>query len=109
MFALTVIVLLLQQATPSPIGQLLAFAGAVGTSYLLGFAKKLDTTVTNAPLFRKLQPLVTLGGAFLAPWVASHMGVTIDPSAFAAAPLATVATIAAAELLSLFAKKTGGT
>jgi len=52
-------------------------------------------------VFRKLQPLVTLGGAFAAPWLASKLGVQIDPGAWTAAPLGTVITIAGAELLGI--------
>lgn len=91
-----------------PLSALIALGGAMLTSTLLGGVKKLDTSITNAPLFRKLQPVITLGGAFLMPWVASHVGVNVDPSALAAAPIATIATITGAELLSLFTKRKGG-
>ncbi len=91
--------------SPDPFSQALAYAGALGTSALLGVVKKLDTTVTNSSLFRKVQPVVVLGGAFAMPWVVAHTGLTVDPQAYAAAPIATVATIVVAELLSLLAKK----
>src|SRR6266545_2019568 len=94
------------QAVPSdPLSSLFAYAGAVATSAALGAVKGLDLRVTNAPLFRKLQPVITLGGAFLVPWVAQHAGVPIDPGALASAPVATIATITAAELLSLVFKR----
>ncbi len=86
-----------QPALPT-VGQLFAFGGALLTSFGLSKAKGLDTTVTNSAVFRKLQPVITLGGAFLAPVIAQKLGVQIDPSSWAAAPLATVITIAGAEL-----------
>src|SRR5260370_12315895 len=91
--------------SPDPFSQALAYVGALATSALLGVVKKLDTTVTNSSLFRKLQPVVVLGGAVAMPWIVSHTGLTVDPQAFASAPLATVATVTVAELLSLFLKK----
>jgi len=84
---------------------LLAYGGALGTSALLGLSKKADTAITNSSFYRKLQPFITLGGAFLVPWVAAHTGVAVDPSAFAVAPTATVVTIGAVELLSLLTKR----
>lgn len=94
---------LLQAATPSlpTLGQALALGGALLTSFGLSKAKGLDTTVTNSAVFRKLQPVITLGGAFLAPLIAQKLGVQIDPSAWAAAPLSTVVTITGAELGSI--------
>lgn len=96
------------QATTDPtaaFGNLWAYAGALATSAALGGVKSLDTRLTNSPWFRKLQPVITLAGAFGAAALASHGGPSIDPSAFASAPLATVATVTAAELLSLLQKK----
>lgn len=96
------------QATTDPtaaFGNLWAYAGALATSAALGGVKTLDTRLTNATWFRKLQPAITLAGAFGAAALASHGGPPIDPSAFASAPLATVATVTAVELLSLFRKK----
>jgi len=83
---------------------LASILGAVATSAVLAASKTFDTRFTNSTLFRKLQPVFTLGGAYLAPVLASH-GLAIDPSTFAAAPLATTGAIVAAELLSLFRKK----
>jgi hypothetical protein len=93
----------LQAAQPAlpTVGQFLALGGALLTSFGLGKVKGLDTTVTNSTVFRKLQPVITLGGAFLAPLIAQKLGVTIDPSAWGAAPLATVITITGAELGSI--------
>jgi drug/metabolite transporter (DMT)-like permease len=86
----------------APLGVLWTIGGAVLTSFLLGQAKTLDTTVTNSPLVRKLQPAITLGGAYLAPWLATHVGgFTLDPSAFAVAPFATLATVLGAELAAI--------
>ena len=97
------ILLLLQQATPDlpSVGTLLMYGGALLTSYGLSKAKTLDTSVTNSPWFRKVQPVITLGGAFLAPYLASKLGVSIDPSSWGQAPLATVITVAGAEVLSI--------
>lgn len=100
-------VALAQASGGDPFSNLLAYGGAFLTSALLGGAKRLDTQITNAPLFRKLQPFITLGGAFLAPLIASKVGLNVDPSAFTAAPIATVVTIGAAELLSLITKRKG--
>lgn len=107
--AAAMLVLPLQQAVTSGagVGALITYAGAVATSALLGVVKKTDTTVTNSAVFRKLQPFITLGGAFLAPWAATHLGATVDPAVFAQAPLASLVTIGGAELLSLLQRKTG--
>ena len=95
-----------QSAQPmDPLSALIALGGAVATSYVLSKVKGLDTAITSSGLFRKLQPVITLGGAFLAPWVAQKVGVSVDPSAFTAAPLATVVAVTSAELLSLLTKK----
>lgn len=94
-----------QPALPS-LGQLLAFGGAILTSFGLSKVKGLDTSITNSPVFRKLQPLVTLGGAFAAPWLAQHVGIAVDPATWTAAPLATVVTIAGAELGSIIKRST---
>lgn len=90
---------LLQQAAPAlTLGSFLALGGALLTSFGLSKVKGLDTAVTNSQTFRKLQPLVTLGGAFLAPYLGAKFGVQLDPSTWVAAPLATVVTITGAEL-----------
>ena len=86
-------------------GNLWAYAGALATTAVLGGVKSLDTKITNATLFRKLQPVFTLAGAFGAAALASHGGPTVDPSMFTSAPLATVVSVTAVELLSLFTKK----
>jgi hypothetical protein len=91
-----------------PISTLVALGGALGTSFLLSRVKGLDYAVTNGRLFRKLQPLVTLGGAVAAPWIVSRTGYALDPAALGAAPLATVLAITAAEVLSLTKKKAVG-
>jgi hypothetical protein len=83
------------------VGTLFAVGGAFATSALLATTHHFDTKVTNAKLFRKAQPLITLGGAFLSPFLAAKLGVQIDPSAYSAAPASTVAAIAAAELLGI--------
>ena len=84
-----------------PVSTLFAVGGAFATSAILAGAKKFDTRVTNATLFRKVQPLITLGGAFLSPLIAQKLGVQIDPSAYGAAPASAIAAVAAAELLGI--------
>lgn len=86
-------------------GNLWAYAGAIATTAALGAVKGLDTKLTNAPLFRKLQPLITLGGAFGAAALANKTGVTFDPSTLASAPIATVVALTIAELGSLLTKR----
>lgn len=81
----------------SALGALFAAGGALATSALLGGVKTLDTRVTRSTLFRKVQPGITLGGALLAPLIASKLGVAVDPSQWSAAPLATVFTLMVAE------------
>ena len=102
---LLTLMLLLQttgpQLPPATWGTAITLGGALVTSFLLGKAKGIDSTITASPVFRKLQPVLTLGGAFLAPYLAQHLGVTIDPASWAAAPLATVATIVGAELMAI--------
>lgn len=91
--------------TAAAFGNLWAYGGALVTSALLSAVKKTDTSLTNSTVFRKLQPVITLAGAFGAAALAAHGGPTIDPSTFASAPLATVVSVTAVELLSLFTKK----
>ncbi len=103
------VVVMLQVVQPAdPVSNLVTFAGGLGVVAVLGAVKHLDTSVTNSSLYRKLQPLIALGGTFAVPWAAAHLGVALDPNALANAPLATVVSIGAAELLSLLQRKTGG-
>lgn len=81
---------------------LLAIAGAVGTSALLAVSKQFDSRVTSAPLFRKLQPAITLAGAFFAPFLAAH---GVSSASLTTAPLATVGAIVGAELTALLTKR----
>ncbi len=92
-------------ALPS-VGTLLAYGGALLTSFGLSKVKGLDTAVTNSPVFRKVQPLVTLAGAAFLPWLGAKLGVQLDPGSLAAAPLATVVTVVGAELLSILRRST---
>ena len=85
----------------SAIGALFATGGALVTSALLGGVKTLDSRVVRSTVFRKAQPIVTLGGALLAPLIASKLGVAVDPSQWSAAPLATVFTVVLAEGLGI--------
>lgn len=105
--AATYLVMQANGATAPTLGSLIALAGAVVTSFALGAVKKTDTAISNSDVFKKLQPFITLGGAYFAPWLSSKLGVQVDPQAFVAAPLATVVTIGSAELLSLAQKKVG--
>lgn len=106
-FAMTYVALQAGGASAPTLGSLIALAGAVATSFALAGVKKTDTSISNSDVFKKLQPFITLGGAYFAPWLSAKLGVQVDPQAFAAAPLATVITIGSAELLSLAQKKVG--
>jgi len=97
---------LLLQDPASAWGTLFAGVGAVGTSFVLAQFKKTDFALAKSPFFRKLQPAITLGGALLAPWVASHISSGADISGFGAAPAATLGTVLAAELLALLKRST---
>ena len=87
-------------------GAFFAGVGALGTSFVLAQTKKTDFAIAKSPLFRKLQPALTLGGALLAPWVASQISSGADISGFGAAPTATLATVLAAELLAMLKRST---
>ena len=101
-----VILGLLQGDAASQWGALFAGVGAVGTSFVLAQFKKTDFALAKSPFFRKLQPAITLGGALLAPWVASHFSSGADISGFGAAPAATLGTVLAAELLAMLKRST---
>jgi len=100
--------ILLQVAndTANAWGSLFAAAGAIGTSALLAGFKKTDYSLAKSPFFRKIQPAITLGGALLAPWVAAHASSHVDVSGFGAAPVATLGTVIAAELLAMLKRST---
>lgn len=87
--------------TASAWGALWAGVGALGTSFVLAQVKKTDFAVAKSPFFKKLQPAITLVGALAAPWVASHASSGVDVSGFGAAPVATLGTVLAAELLAM--------
>jgi len=101
------LLVLLQIADPAAAwGALFAGIGAVTTSFALATLKKTDYSIAKSPFFRKLQPAITLGGALLAPWVASHISSGADISGFGAAPAATLGTVLAAELLAMLKRST---
>lgn len=81
----------------SALGALFAAGGALATSAILGGVKNLDSQIVRSTVFRKVQPVITLGGALLAPLIAAKLGVQADPSQWSAAPLATVFTLVIAE------------
>ncbi len=83
--------------------EIAAALGALATSGVLAASKALDSKVTSAPLFRKLQPAFTLAGAVFGTFLTGH-GVT-DPATLTTAPIATLGTVVMAELLSLLRKK----
>jgi len=89
------------QPTAQAFGNFWAYAGALATSAILGGVKKLDTSVTNSSLFRKLQPVITLAGSFGLAALAAHGGPSVDPSMLTTAPVATLAAITIAELLGM--------
>ena len=103
---LLTILLQISNDSASAWGALFAGIGAVGTSFALATIKKTDFSIAKSPLFRKLQPAITLGGALLAPWVASHISSGADISGFGAAPTATLGTVLAAELLAMLKRST---
>jgi hypothetical protein len=92
--------------TASAWGAVFAGVGALGTSFVLAQVKKTDFAIAKSPFFRKIQPALTLGGALLAPWVASHASSGVDVSGFGAAPAATLGTVIAAELLAMLKRST---
>ncbi len=98
---------IMQIAPPdTALGIALAAMGAIATSSALAWSKTTDAKIVQKPLFRKLQPVFTLGGALFAPWFASKLGMPIDTSAFGAAPVATLATVVGAELLAIIKRST---
>lgn len=104
---LHLLAVLVQAADPAAAwGNLFAAAGAIGTSFLLAQFKKTDYGLAKSPLFRKFQPTLTLAGAFLAPWVAAHTSSHVDISGLGMAPIATLGTVLAAELLALLKRST---
>lgn len=92
--------------TASAWGALWAGVGAIGTSFVLAQVKKTDFAVAKSPFFKKIQPAITLVGALAAPWVASHASSGVDVSGFGAAPVATLGTVLAAELLAMLKRST---
>lgn len=100
--------LLLQavDSTAQAWGNVLTAVGALGTSFVLAQVKKTDFAIAKSPLFKKLQPVLTLAGAALAPWVASQASSGVDISGLGAAPAATLATVVAAELLAMLKRST---
>lgn len=82
-------------------GTLFSALGAVGTSFVLGTVKRTEVAFARKPLFRKLQPAITLLGAVAAPYVASVASSGVDISGLGAAPIATLATVVGAELLAM--------
>lgn len=95
------------QGTPieidmSQLTEPVAALGAVGASTALGFVKS-KTRLLDTWIGRKLkpvQPLVIYGAAIGLPYLVGALGIApVDPEVFAAAPTATVATIAAREVL----------
>lgn len=93
---------LLQVADPSNVwGLLFTAVGAVGTSAVLGMAKRTDAKIFRSPFFRKLQPVLTLVGAVAAPWVAHQASSGVDISGLGQAPIVTLMTVVGAELLAM--------
>lgn len=91
----------MQVVEPNIWGTLFTFAGAIGTSAVLGVAKRTDAKIFANPFFRKIQPLITLAGAVAAPYVAHVASSHVDISNFGVAPTATLATVVGAELYAL--------
>lgn len=96
-----------QQVTDSPtFATALQAVGAICTSGLLSLAKKTDLSIVKAPLFRKLQPVITLAGALVTPWAAARLGAPVDLSTLGQAPAITLATVVGAELLAILRRST---
>lgn len=95
----------LQQANADPVTTLATFGAAFVATTLLGTVKKVDVKITQAPIFRKLQPFIALGLTVGGTWVSQRLGAPVDPAAFTAAPLATLTAIGASELFSLVTRK----
>src|SRR5262245_65227141 len=91
----------LQQQPVDVVSAVLAVVGAYGTSALLAQTKKLDYKLVQVPIFKKLQPVITLAGAFAAPILASKLGVRFDPSVYSVAPISAIGAITTAELLAI--------
>ena len=94
------------QVSGDPLSNLLVAASAAASVFALGAVKRTDSSITNSPIYRKLQPFLALGGAIGLPLLAGKIGVQIDPQALLNAPLATLVSIGAGELGNhLFGKK----
>lgn len=91
----------LQDVPAQTFGDLFTFIGAFGTSAILAAAKRTDVALFQKPLFRKIQPVLTLVGAVAAPYVASVASSHVDISGLGNAPVATLAAVVGAELLAM--------
>ncbi len=87
-----------------PLSTLITYAGAAASVLALGAVKRTDLKVTNSKVYRKAQPFLALAGSFVIPLLVRKIGVPIDPQALVQAPLATIVSVGAAELLTLFRK-----
>lgn len=105
--ALVLLAVVTQRDVPADAwGQLFSFVGAFGTAAVLGMAKRTDFSLMRAPLFRKLQPAITLLGAVAAPYVASVASSGVDISGLGQAPIATLSAVVGAELLAILKRST---
>lgn len=96
----------LQDVPTQTWGELFSFVGAFGTAAVLGAAKRTDFSLMKKPLFRKIQPVLTLAGALAAPYVASIASSHVDISGLGQAPIATLAAVVGAELLAILKRST---
>jgi len=73
----------------NPLG---ALAGLVAVA-LTGLIKKATGAADERILrvIKPVQPVIALGISLAVPWAAQHLGVTVDPQAFAQAPASTLA------------------
>ena len=82
---------------------LIAYASAIGGSWLLGMTKKYTTMFDTAigKVIKPLQPVVVAGLALLIPLIANAIGIVEVPTAdaLATAPTAALVAVVAREVL----------
>lgn len=110
MLSLYLLLSVLVQAAPTDpaqtVGVIFSVLGAVATSTTLAAFKKTDYAIASSKLFKKAQPVLTLAGALLAPYVASVASSHVDISGFGQAPAATLGTVVLAEFLAMLRRST---